>query len=86
MAQAVEYLPSKREALSSNPMTTEIKKKKKKVQHGGGWWCTLIPALGRQRQEIRSWKPDWATQQEPKPSADWRAMQRPSADFKKLSQ
>jgi hypothetical protein len=48
MAQVVESLPSKHEALSSNA-TTE-KKKKKKVSLV--WWDRpAIPALGKLRQE-----------------------------------
>jgi hypothetical protein len=51
VTQAVEHLPSKYEALSSNPSTT---KKKFRSQ---AWWDTpIIPTLGNLRQEDLEFK------------------------------
>jgi hypothetical protein len=45
MAQVVECLPSKREALSSNSIPQK-KKKKKKLCAGWVWWLrSVIPAM-----------------------------------------
>jgi hypothetical protein len=45
-AQVVEYLPSKCEALSSNPSTTK-KKKKKKIVPGSGTKHFCLHAIGQ---------------------------------------
>jgi hypothetical protein len=54
VAQVVQHLPSKCEALSSNPSTTKKKKKKnEKNQKGhGGPWCNPGYVGGRSRKTI----------------------------------
>jgi hypothetical protein len=51
MAEAVEHLHCKHEALSSDPRLT--KSKTKQIITCWAWWCTpVVPALGRLRQEV----------------------------------
>jgi hypothetical protein len=52
MAQMVECLRRKPEALNSNLSSAKKKKKKKKKKRSGAWWYTpIIPAFRRLRQE-----------------------------------
>jgi hypothetical protein len=47
----IESLPSKHEALSSNPITAKERKKERKKEKASMGVNTVMPTLGRQRQE-----------------------------------